>query len=182
MNYTLTKEKYHSILQRHAIPSDLKWCGKGFIFQQDNGPKHAVTLCQVCLKSRGEQRVLTCMTFPSQSPDVSLTEHLWEYLKRQKVKATVTSHDSRWDVLRKTAWIMWTLIFSKTCRIHASQEFKLGQGRKADSNIEDFITFIKDWKGDIIANNLGNLIWEISDRDYETNSLCSGFWLLSPDS
>lgn len=41
------------------------------------------------------------------------TEHLWEYLKRQKVKATLTSQDFRWDVLRKTAWMTWILIFFK---------------------------------------------------------------------
>lgn len=33
MNYT----------HRYAFPSDLKLCRKGFVFQQDNGPKHAVT-------------------------------------------------------------------------------------------------------------------------------------------
>ena len=60
MNYTLTKEKYHSIRQRHAIRSDLKLCGKGFIFQSDNGSKNAVTLCQVCLKS-GEECWRACL-------------------------------------------------------------------------------------------------------------------------
>lgn len=43
MNYILTAEKNHSILQKHAIPSGIKSCGKGFIFQPDNGPKHVVT-------------------------------------------------------------------------------------------------------------------------------------------
>ena len=31
INDILTKEIYHSILQRHAIPSDLKLCGHGFV-------------------------------------------------------------------------------------------------------------------------------------------------------
>lgn len=132
MSYTLTKGKCHSILQRHAIPSGLKWSGKGVIFQQDNGPKHAATLCQVCLKSREEQRVPTCCTtFPSQSPDVSLTKHLGEYLKRQKVKATVTSQVSHWDMLRKTAWKKCGLTyFSKTCRTHTSQNGSCDRGSR----------------------------------------------------
>lgn len=30
----------HSILQRHAIPSDLRLVGPSLIFPQDNDPKH----------------------------------------------------------------------------------------------------------------------------------------------
>lgn len=83
-NYTLTKAKYHSILQRHAIPSSLKLCGKRSIFQQDNSLKQAVTLCQVCLKSREEQRVLTCMAFPSQSLGVNFTLTSLEIFEKAK--------------------------------------------------------------------------------------------------
>lgn len=36
----MTKESYHSILQHHAIPSGNQLIGRGFIFQQDNDPKH----------------------------------------------------------------------------------------------------------------------------------------------
>uniref|UniRef100_A0A667YN29 Transposase Tc1-like domain-containing protein n=1 Tax=Myripristis murdjan TaxID=586833 RepID=A0A667YN29_9TELE len=37
---------YHSILQRHAIPSGLRSVGRSFIFQQDNDPKHTSRLCK----------------------------------------------------------------------------------------------------------------------------------------
>ena len=39
INYTLTKEKNHFILQRHAVPSGLHLCGEGFILLWDNDPK-----------------------------------------------------------------------------------------------------------------------------------------------
>ena len=37
---TLNQHGYHSILQRHAIPSGLRLVGTSFNFQQDNDPKH----------------------------------------------------------------------------------------------------------------------------------------------
>ena len=48
----LIKEKYHSILQRHAIPSGLRLCGRGFILQQDNDRKHTSQLCKIYLKKK----------------------------------------------------------------------------------------------------------------------------------
>ena len=39
------------------------------------------------------------MAFPPQSPDVNPIEHLWDELKREKVKLEVTSQDSLLDVL-----------------------------------------------------------------------------------
>ncbi len=38
------------------------------------------------------------MAFPPQSSDVNPIEHLWDELKREKVKHEVTSQDSLWDV------------------------------------------------------------------------------------
>ena len=43
---TLNQHGYHSILQRHAIPSGLRLVGPSFIFQQDNDPKHNSRLCK----------------------------------------------------------------------------------------------------------------------------------------
>ncbi len=45
------------------------------------------------------QGELKLMAFPPQSPDVNPIEHLWDELKREKVKHEVTSQDSLWDVL-----------------------------------------------------------------------------------
>ena len=45
------------------------------------------------------QGELKLMAFPPQSRDVNPIEHLWDELKREKVKHEVTSQDSLWDVL-----------------------------------------------------------------------------------
>jgi len=49
------KESYKSILQRHAIPSGRRIIGRGFVFQQDNDPKHTSKLCQNYLQQKSEQ-------------------------------------------------------------------------------------------------------------------------------
>lgn len=40
----MKKEQYHSILCRHAVPNGKKLLSRGFIFQQDNDPKHKALL------------------------------------------------------------------------------------------------------------------------------------------
>lgn len=42
----IRQEAYHQILIRHAIPAGLNLIGRGFIFQQDNDPKHTSNLCR----------------------------------------------------------------------------------------------------------------------------------------
>ena len=41
------------------------------------------------------------MAFPPQSPDLNPIEHLWEHLKREKAKHTVTSQDNLWNALKE---------------------------------------------------------------------------------
>ena len=43
---TQNQKGYHSILQRHEIPSGLRLIGQGFILQQHNDSKHTSRLCQ----------------------------------------------------------------------------------------------------------------------------------------
>ena len=61
---TLNQHGYHSILQRHAIPSGLRLVGPSFIFQQDNDPKHTSRLCKGYLTKKESDGVLHQMTWP----------------------------------------------------------------------------------------------------------------------
>ena len=59
---TLNQHGYHSILQRHAVPSGLCLVGPPFIFQQHNDPKHASRLCKdylTCARWSGLHNHLT---------------------------------------------------------------------------------------------------------------------------
>ena len=57
----MRKEDYHRILQRSAIPSGIDLIGEGFVFQQDNVPKHTSKLCTNYLRSKGSARTLKFM-------------------------------------------------------------------------------------------------------------------------
>lgn len=94
----LTKYKYHSILQRyHAMWHEAMWtwfC-----------PKHTSKPCQVLFKKRGTERwYIALMDFPPQSPGLSpiehfnSIEHLWERLKREKLRPNPTSLNNLLDV------------------------------------------------------------------------------------
>ena len=47
----MDKKVYHNILVRHRIPSGSRLIGLGFIFQEDNNPKHS-NYCQNYLRQK----------------------------------------------------------------------------------------------------------------------------------
>jgi hypothetical protein len=52
INGIMDKKVYHSILVRNAVPGGLKLLKKGFIFQEDNDPKHASNFCRNYLERK----------------------------------------------------------------------------------------------------------------------------------
>ncbi len=48
----MEQKMYHGILTRNVMPQGTKLMGKGFIFQQDNDPKHTAKFCQNYLQKK----------------------------------------------------------------------------------------------------------------------------------
>lgn len=55
----MRKEHYHNILVRHGIPAGLDFIGKGFVYQEDNDPKHASKLCRDYLAKKEKKGLIT---------------------------------------------------------------------------------------------------------------------------
>ena len=96
----LNQHGYHSILQRHAIPSGLRLVGPSFIFQQDNDPKHTSRLCKGYLTKKESDGVLRQMTWPPQSPDLNPIEMVWGELDRRVKAKGPTSAKHLWELLQ----------------------------------------------------------------------------------
>lgn len=106
----LTAEKYKNILRYHMKPSAQDIYGKsGWIFQQDNDPKHTATI----VKNYFRQSGVEVLDWPSQSPDLNPIEHLWKELDRRVRKNHhPTNLDGLWEALKKE----WYSIPVEVCK------------------------------------------------------------------
>ena len=99
----LVKEKYRQILIHNAVPSGKRLLGRGFIFQQDNDPKHTAKIVKKYLKNRANDHTLEVLDWPSQSPDLSPIENLWQILDTATKNRKPSSEEQLFEVL-KAAW------------------------------------------------------------------------------
>lgn len=100
----LRKEGYLSILRDTAIPCGRQLCGRNFVFQEDNDPKHSSALCRNYLQGLERKNVCKRMIWPAQSPDLSPIEFLWDELDRQVRKTAATNEKNFWLRLQQ-AWV-----------------------------------------------------------------------------
>ena len=98
----MKKEEYHQILVKHAVPSGLRLLGNGWVFQQDNDPKHKSKLCNAYLRRKEDSGHLKLMIWPPQSPDLSPIELLWDEVDRQVQERKPTSVEALVRIVKST--------------------------------------------------------------------------------
>ncbi len=92
--------KYRDILDENLLQSaqDLR-LGRRFTFQQDNDPKHTAKITKEWLHNNS----VTVLEWPSQSPDLNPTEHLWRDLK-MAVHQSLPSNLTELERICKEEW------------------------------------------------------------------------------
>ena len=103
MHGIMDKKVYHHILVRHRIPSGSRLIGPGFLFQEDNDPKHSSNYCQNYLRQKESAGTLKMMDWPPQSTDLNPIEQIWGELENKLDRSIVHSKESLWLEFQK-AW------------------------------------------------------------------------------
>lgn len=88
---------YKDILSDVMLPHARAVMGRGWIFQQDNDPKHTSGVVKDFMKLK-KIRVLD---WPSQSPDLNPIEHLWDHLERQMANRKPANQAALFDLIKE---------------------------------------------------------------------------------
>jgi hypothetical protein len=109
----------------HCFRRPWRLCGRGFVLQLDNDPKHTYHMRKNYLRRKQEKvtRWSGCYGFSSSiSGPKSYIENLWDHLKWEKLKHYPHSKDNLWDVFNQ-CWnnlkpaVLRTLVESKPGRV-----------------------------------------------------------------
>lgn len=108
----MNAKQYHSILVHHMVPSAQRLFGDDFldkfVYQQDNDPKHTARI----IKRYFENKCITVLDWPSQSPDINPIENLWAIFDSNFKNRKVSNEDELYAFLKNE----WSKISLKTLR------------------------------------------------------------------
>ena len=88
------------MLTNSKIPSGKCLIGNGFIFQQDNDPKHTALKVKSYLERKEQSGDVQVKKWPPQSPDLNIIESLGDYLGQRKAAKQPKPIEHRWQVLQ----------------------------------------------------------------------------------